>query len=236
MKKNKKTYSKIAVIVPARNEASCIKDLLEKLKIFSLGQIIIADNGSTDGTGEIAREGGATVVREEAVGYGAACWKGILALKKEIEVVLFLDADLSDDPDYLPKIVDPVLYGEADMVIGSRVRELREKGSMTPQQLFGNWLATRLITIGWQYKYNDLGPFRAISRSGLDKINMEDRRFGWTIEMQIKALEKNFKILEVPVPYRKRRGKSKISGTIKGTALAGYWILRTVGSLWLRKK
>jgi len=170
------------------------------------------------------------------MGYGAACWAGMQALASDIAVIAFLDADLADDPQRLPMLVEPILAGDADLVIGSRTKDLREPRSMTPQQVFGNWLATRLIHLGWGHRYSDLGPFRAVRASKLLALEMRDRRFGWTVEMQIRAIEEEFRVEEVPMPYRQRVGRSKISGTVKGTVLAGYWILKTVGTLWVRKR
>ncbi len=229
-------YARVAIVIPARDEAASIPELLHRLAAHEPGQVVVADNGSTDGTGDLARELGATVVREDRSGYGAACWAGLSCLEPGIEVVVFLDADLSDDPAELPRLAGPVLAGEADLVIGSRPRRLREAGSMTPPQIFGNWLATTLIRIGWGWRYSDLGPFRAIARDALVRLDMKDRRFGWTVEMQIRAIEEGLRVREVDVPYRRRRGRSKISGTVKGTILAGYWILRTIGEQALRRR
>ena len=152
------------------------------------------------------------------------------------DMFVFVDADMAADPACLPRIVDPVLAGKADLVIGCRPAALREAGAMTFPQAFGNWLATALIRLGWKQKYSDLGPFRAIERQALDRLDLRDRRFGWTVDMQIRAVEEGLRIREVPLGYRRRVGVSKISGTVRGTVLAGYWILRTVGALWLTRR
>lgn len=226
----------MSVIIPAFNEAASLTRLLPRLERFGLGQVIVVDNNSTDQTAAVAREGGAQVVAERQQGYGAACWAGMQRLGPGCEVVCFLDADLQDDPELLPRVVGPVLEGAADLAIGTRPAALQEAGAMTPQQWFGNWLATRLIRLGWNYRYTDLGPFRAIRRAALKQLHMRDRRYGWTVEMQIRAVEERLKITQVGLPYRRRsEGVSTISGTLKGSALAGYWILRTVGGHWLRK-
>ena len=199
-------------------------------------QIIVADNGSTDGTGDVAARCGATVVDEPKRGYGAACYAAMEKLADHIDMVAFLDADLADDHTLLPKLIALIVNGGQDMVIGARVPRLRASGSMTAPQIFGNWLATRLIRLGWGHRYADLGPFRVIRRESLDRIDMKDRAFGWTIEMQIRAIEEGLQTMDVEVPYYKRRGKSKISGTVKGVFLAGYWILGTCARLWWTKR
>ncbi len=226
------------MIIPALNEALNISGVLDLLNTFGLRQIIVADNGSTDGTADAARVGGATVVAEPRRGYGAACYTGMQQLDDDIEVVVFLDADLSDDPTLLLELVGPILDGHFDLMVGARVASLRERGSMTLAQRFGNGLAVTLIRWGWGFSYTDLGPFRAIRRQSLDAINMQDRAFGWTIEMQIRAIELGIRIGEMPVPYRCRADHtpSKISGTIRGSLKAGYWILSTCGKLWWSSK
>lgn len=223
--------SRIAVIIPALNEAPSLETLLPMLRAMKLAQLIVADNGSTDETADIARRHGCTVVREPRRGYGAACAAGVAALHDDCDIVVFLDADLADDPTYMPELVGPIAAGRADLVIGTRDAALRERGSMTAAQCFGNWLATRLIRLGWGYRYRDLGPFRAIRRSCLDAIDMRDRAFGWTVEMQVRALQMGLRIEQVPVPYRRRTGVSKISGTLRGVVLAGYYILTTIARL-----
>ncbi len=227
----------VALVIPAYNEQEALPTLIQCLQKHDPGAIIVVDNGSTDDTYRVAQKAGATVVSESRMGYGAACFRGIQAVPQSCSVICFIDADMADDPSYLPKLTAPILAGEVDMTIGARVPELRRAGSMTYQQTFGNWLATRLIGWGWDYQFRDLGPFRAIGRNALHRLAMRDRRYGWTIEMQIRAVEENLRIREIPVPYQPRRyGQSKISGTLRGTLLAGYWILRTVGVLAWRRK
>jgi len=229
--------SNVAVIVPALNEAESLALLLPQLKSLGVGQILICDNGSTDGTRDVIEHHGATWVFEPHRGYGAACYAGIRALAPASEIVAFLDADLSDDPNRLPELVAPIAADECDFVIGARVAHLREAGSTTFPQRFANWLFPVLIKWGWGHAYTDLGPFRAIRRSSLERVDMKDRAFGWTMEMQIRAVELGLRIREVPVPYRKRQvGKGKISGTIRGVWLAAYWITRTCVALWLTKR
>jgi len=193
-------------------------------------EIIVVNNNSNDNTAQVAMQHGATVLSEPIRGYGKACLTGISyvnAKKDKPNVIIFLDADYSDHPDELKLLLQKINEGY-DFVIGSRIKSLREKGSMTPQQLFGNWLAVKLIKLFHKYKYIDLGPFRAIKYDKLIGLDMQDTTYGWTVEMQIKALKQNLKIAEVPIHYRKRIGKSKISGTIKGTILAGYKIIKTI--------
>jgi len=224
--------SRVAVIIPALNEAGNLATLLPMLTRLGVGQIVVGDNASTDGTGDVARELGATVAHAPKRGYGAACDAALARMNDEIEFVVFLDADLSDEPTLLPALVQPIADDECDLVIGHRSAELREPGAMTPPQRLGDWLATRLIRLGWGYRYADLGPFRAIRRSSLERIGMRDRAFGWTVEMQVRAVEERLRIRQIPVPCRRRRGRSKISGSVKGVALAGYWILSTLARLW----
>ncbi len=227
--------SRVAVVIPALNEADNLRRLLPMLAPLRLGQIIVGDNGSTDDTASIAASLGATVEDAPDRGYGAACQAAIAGLADDIDVVVFFDADIADDPSLIPSLAAPILTGTHDLVIGNRIAALREGGSMSLPQRFGDALATHLIRFGWGYRYHDLGPFRAVRRSSLERIDMQDRRFGWTIEMQIRAIEENLRILQLPVPYRRRRGKSKISGTVKGVFLAGYWILKTWLTLYLTR-
>jgi glycosyltransferase involved in cell wall biosynthesis len=229
-------HPSVSVIIPARDEERGLRELLPCLHRFRPGQVVVVDNGSRDRTAEVATRLGVRVVHEPRVGYGAACQAGIRALHPGARVVAFLDADLADDPARLGDLVDPVLADEADLVMGSRPATWREAGSMTPAQRFGNRLATALIRIGWGHAYTDLGPFRAIERGALDRLALRDRRYGWTVEMQIRAVEEGLRIREVPMVYRRRLGTSKISGTVKGSVLAGYWILRTVGALRLTRR
>lgn len=218
---------KISVVIPAFNEAESIALVLDALPREMLHEVIVANNASQDDTAKIAAERGARVVDESRKGYGWACLAGIEATD-DPDIIVFLDADFSDHPDELGAVVAPILDGRADMVIGARVAGKREPGAMLPQARFGNVLATTLIRLIWGYRYTDLGPFRAITAEGLRKINMQDKTFGWTVEMQIKALREGLRVTEVPVSYRKRIGVSKITGTVRGTLGAGYKILWTI--------
>jgi glycosyltransferase involved in cell wall biosynthesis len=220
--------SKISVIIPALNEEESIGLVLNDIPGETVEEIIVVDNGSKDNTVAVAKKLGARVVLEPLKGYGAACLRGISMLNKDTDIVVFLDADYSDYPQDLHTVVKPIVYGKAAMVIGSRMSGAREKGALLPQAVFGNKLATFLIRLFWGFKYTDLGPFRAIKYKDLLALNMIDKNFGWTVEMQIKALKKGLRIMEVPVRYRKRIGKSKITGTFSGTVRAGVKIIYTI--------
>ncbi len=227
-----------AVIIPALNEAANLAVLLRQLQALNVGQILVCDNGSTDNTKAVVQDAGAQWVFESRRGYGAACFAGMGQLADSIDVVAFLDADLSDDEQRLPELVAPIASGAADFVVSARVPELRQPGSMTLGQLVANALFPALLRFGWGFRYTDLGPFRAIRRTSLERIGMKDRAYGWTIEMQIRAVELGLRIRELPVEYGKRDGKSKskISGTVRGTVLAAYWITRTCLGLWWSKR
>jgi len=225
----------VAVIMPALNEEASLRVILPELVALDPAQIIIGDNGSTDDTAAVARSFGADVVTEPQRGYGAACWAAMQRIRPEIEVVLFVDADASDDLSRAVDLVRPIIRDEADLVIATRDADSVESGALSVQQRFGNWLAVRLIRLRWGYRYRDLGPFRAIRKSSLDLIAMKDRAFGWTVEMQIRALQENLRIEQVSVHYKRRIGKSKIGGTLRGSAKAGYWILSTIGRQWFRR-
>jgi glycosyltransferase involved in cell wall biosynthesis len=191
-------------------------------------ETVVVDNRSTDGTADAARQTGATVLHEPRMGYGYACQKGVNYLFEKSNpphIIVFMDGDYSDYPEELPKLVAPILEGRAELVIGARDKQLREPGSMTPQQVFGNWLATFLMRILFRSRFTDLGPFRAIRADALKKLQMEDKTYGWTVEMQLKALKQRLTYAEVPVRYKKRIGVSKVSGTVKGTIFAGVKIL-----------
>ncbi len=221
---------KIDVIIPAFNEQDSIVHVLHDIP-EEVREVIVVNNNSTDKTVENARNHGATVLTEPKQGYGFACLKGINYLKEKEnspDVVVFIDADYSDYPDELPLVAAPILYDQADMVIGSRSLGTREKKSMLPQQIFGNWLAITLIRILYKVRYTDLGPFRAIRFPVLVDIDMQDTTYGWTVEMQLKAAKMKLDVHEVPVSYRRRIGVSKITGTVKGTVLAGYKIITTI--------
>ncbi|MFQ5590152.1 MAG: glycosyltransferase family 2 protein [Phycisphaerae bacterium] len=225
-----------AVIIPALNEAQGLSTLLPMLARMRLGQIVVCDNGSVDATRAVTEAHGALWVYEARRGYGAACYAGMHRLSPSAQIVVFLDADLSDDASLLPDLVYPIAKDECDLVIGARAAHLREAGSMTAPQIFANRLFPLLIRLGWGHRYTDMGPFRAIRRSSLELIDMQDRAYGWTVEMQIRAVEEGLRIREIPVPYRRRRGRSKISGTLRGVLAAAYWIARTCGVLWVTKR
>ncbi|AFH49677.1 Glycosyltransferase [Ignavibacterium album JCM 16511] len=216
---------KVVVIIPAFNEEESLPFVIKDIPTF-VDEIIVTDNGSTDNTFEVAKRCGVTVLKESEKGYGAACLKAIDYIKdKSYDIVVFLDGDYSDYPEEMNLVVEPIINNNYDLVIGSRMIGKREKGSMLPQALFGNWLSALLIKLFWNYKFTDLGPFRTIKYSSLLKLNMQDRNFGWTVEMQIKAAKLKMKTTEVPVRYRKRIGKSKVTGTISGTVKASVKIL-----------
>lgn len=221
------------VVIPALNEEASIALVLNDLP--AVGRVIVADNGSTDATATIAAGNGAHVVHESQRGYGAACLRGLAELHDAVaagaptpRVVAFVDADYSDHPDLLPRLVEPILTGQAEFVLGSRLLGQREPGAMSPQSIWGNRLACFLMRLLWNASYTDLGPFRAIEYHALCDLDMRDRNFGWTVEMQIKAARAGLRTLEIPVPYRRRIGASKISGTIMGTLKAGTKILYTI--------
>lgn len=213
----------ITVIIPALDEERAIGGVLASIPQW-VDEVIVVDNGSTDRTATIAGETGATVVAEPRRGYGAACLRGIAASRAGT-LVVFMDADASDDPDDMATLVDPIIDGHAQLVIGSRTRGNAEHGALTPQARFGNWLACALMRLRWRSRFTDLGPFRAIRRDDLDRLGMTDRTYGWTVEMQIRALKTGFSCVEVPVSYRRRVGRSKISGTVRGVLGAGTKIL-----------
>ena len=223
---------RVGVVIPALDEEEAIARVIADIPDFA-DDILVVDNGSRDRTAELARAAGARVVIEWQPGYGAACLAGIGALK-DADIVVFLDADYSDHPQEMRLLVDPIATGEADFVIGSRVRGKAERGALTPQQRFGNWLACMLINRLWRVAYTDLGPFRAIRRDTLERLAMADRGYGWTVEMQIKSAKAGLRQLEAPVSYRTRIGHSKISGTLRGSLMAGITILRLIARAALR--
>ncbi|MEM9144363.1 MAG: glycosyltransferase family 2 protein [Bacteroidota bacterium] len=217
----------IKVIIPAFNEADSIGAVIREIPNL-VSEIIVVNNNSTDATVVKASEAGATVLDEPRKGYGHACLKGMDYVAKQSktpDIIVFIDGDYSDYPDELVKIVAPILNKGYDFVIGARVKRLREEGSMTPQQVFGNWLATFLMKLLFGAKFTDLGPFRAIKYEELLHLEMEDKTYGWTVEMQLKALKKKLTYTEVPVRYKRRIGVSKVSGTVKGSIFAGIKIL-----------
>ncbi|MFT6850250.1 MAG: glycosyltransferase involved in cell wall biosynthesis [Sphingobacteriales bacterium] len=221
----------ISVIIPAFNETTSIGKVINAIPKDLVNEIIVVNNGSTDDTAQVAENAGATVLMENRKGYGSACLCGInyLAQKSQlVDVVVFIDGDYSDYPEQLPLLINPIKNNNVDMVIGSRALGKRQSGSMMPQQIFGNWLATTLIKLLYGVTYTDLGPFRAIKFSRLLELDMKDTTYGWTVEMQVKAAKRKFFTTEVAVDYRQRIGVSKITGTVKGTILAGYKIITTI--------
>ena len=217
----------IKVIIPAYNEEDSIALVIKDIPNI-VSEIIVIDNNSTDATPINAKNAGATVLSETRKGYGYACLKGMEYIANQStkpDIIVFLDGDFSDYPEELTKIVAPIIDNNIDFVVGSRVKELREKNSMTPQQVFGNWLATTLMKVFFGAKFTDLGHFRAIKYQKLLDLNMQDKTYGWTIEMQLKSIKQKLTYIEVPVNYKKRIGVSKVSGTIKGTIFAGIKIL-----------
>lgn len=223
----------IKVIIPAFNEEASIGKVIAEIPDI-VSEVIVVDNNSTDNTSEVAKSAGATVLFQPKAGYGNACLKGMeyisdlsAGAEEDIkpEIIVFLDGDYSDYPSELTKIVAPILEDDIDFVVGARVKELREAGSMTFPQRFGNALATRLMKLFFNSKFTDLGPFRAIKYDKLLALNMEDKTYGWTVEMQLKVLKKKFTYVEVPVKYKNRIGTSKVSGTVKGAIFAGVKIL-----------
>ncbi len=219
---------RVGLVIPARDEADALPRVLPALPPW-LAQVIVVDNGSRDGTAAVARSLGAEVVSEPRRGYGRACLAGIAALAPGITTVVFMDADASDKPEEMAFLLAPLARGDADLVIGSRTRGQSEQGALTPQQRFGNALACMLIRAVWGVGFTDLGPFRAIDRSALARLSMQDETWGWTVEMQVRAARLGLAVAEIPVGYRKRIGQSKISGTVSGSVRAGAKILYVIG-------
>lgn len=218
---------RVNVIIPAYNEAESIAKVIETIP-KNIEEIIVVSNRSTDQTEKVAQQAGATVLSEPRMGYGYACLTGINYLKNKRlkpDIVVFLDGDFSDYPDEMPKLISPIIQEQYDFVIGARKKELRENGSMTFPQIFGNWLATFLMQKMYRATFTDLGPFRAITYQKLLVLEMQDKTYGWTVEMQLKAIKHQLKYTEVPVKYRNRIGVSKVSGTLKGAFMAGVKIL-----------
>lgn len=220
----------IDVVIPAFNEAESIGLVLGDISHLLVRRVVVADNNSTDSTARMAEASGAIVVPAPRQGYGSACQAGVKEVERRgaPDIIVFLDADYSDHPDEMEQLVSPILAQEADVVIGSRVRGKSEPGALLPQARFGNWLACWMIRILYRHRYTDLGPFRAIRWSSYTQLGMRDPDFGWTAELQVKALKQGLRVTEVPVSYRKRVGVSKITGTLVGTIRAGYKIIRTI--------
>jgi len=227
--------NRIVVIIPAFNEEQSLPKVIADIPSF-VDEIIVVDNGSTDMTAKTARGAGATVLTENEKGYGVACLKAINYIKdKNYDIIVFLDGDYSDHPEEMNLVVEPIINENYDLVIGSRMIGKMENGAMLPQAIFGNWLASFFIKLFWGYKFTDLGPFRAIKYSSFLKLNMADRNYGWTVELQIKAAQQKMKATEVPVSYRKRIGKSKVTGTLSGTIKASIKILYLIFKSYFNK-
>ena len=219
--------SLIRVIIPAYNEADSIAQVVKDIPEL-VAEVIVVSNNSSDDTIINAQNAGATVLTENRRGYGYACLKGmdyVAQLNEQTDIIVFLDGDYSDYPEQLTELVAPIMNKDIDFVVGARVKSLREKGSMTGPQIFGNWLATSLMSLLFKSRFTDLGPFRAIKYEKLLALNMEDKTYGWTVEMQLKALKKKYTYVEIPLKYRNRIGVSKVSGTVKGAIFAGIKIL-----------
>ena len=227
---------KTAVIIPAFNEEQSIGKVIDEIPKQLVDEIVVVNNNSTDRTVEIAEKAGTKVLSETFQGYGACCLKGIEYLKmKPVDIVIFLDGDYSDFPEEIEYLLTPIINNDMDFVLGSRVLGKREKGALPVQSRVGSIIAGILIKLFWNIKYTDLGPYRAIKFDKLISLDMRDKWFGWTVEMQIKAAKKKLNILEVPVSYRKRIGQSKVTGTIKGSVMAGIIILKTIFSELFKK-
>lgn len=218
--------STVGVVIPALNEEAVIGQVVAAIPAW-VDEVVVVDNGSTDATAAVAQEQGARVIQEPQRGYGAACLAGLAALP-DPDIIVFMDGDGSDVPKEMDFLVDPLIQDKAELVIGSRVLGIRESGALSPQARFGNWLACWLIHLFWGQSYTDLGPFRAIRRQSLLCLAMQDRDYGWTVEMQVKAAIQGLRIREVPVSYRRRVGTSKISGTLRGVMGAGIKILYVI--------
>jgi glycosyltransferase involved in cell wall biosynthesis len=222
---------RVAVVIPALNEAASVGKVVAALPRPLVERVVVVDNGSSDNTADVARRAGAMVLDEPRRGYGQACLAGIAWLRhpdRQPDILAFVDGDLSDHPEELTRVIEPIAAGRADLVIGSRVLGNAAPGALLPQARFGNWLATRLIRLLWGVRYTDLGPFRAIRWADYERLGMADTNYGWTVEMQVKAAQRGLRGVEVPVSYRKRIGRSKVTGTISGTIGAGVKILWTI--------
>jgi glycosyltransferase involved in cell wall biosynthesis len=218
-----------ALIIPALNEEESIGMLLRRIPLEIFAQFIVVDNGSRDQTAAVSSAAGAQVVSEPRRGYGQACWTGIQCIQGSVTAIAFMDADCSDDPDDLVRLLQRFDEDQWDMVLGSRVMGNPESGSLKPLQRFGNWLSTLLIAMIWQVRFTDLGPMRVVRRDSLEKFDLRDRTFGWTVEMQARAAQLRLRVCEVPVHYHRRaHGRSKISGTVLGSLRAGAKILWTI--------
>jgi len=226
-----------ALIIPALNEAPVLGTTLQHIPARMYRIVIVADNGSTDGTLEIARRHGASVTVEPERGYGATCLRALSSLPPEVDTIVFMQSDMSEDPAEASLLLSPIQEGRADLVLGSRTLGHVDQGALYPHQVFGNWLATRLIRVLYGYRYTDLGPYRAIRRDALERLDMRHRNYGWTIEMQVRAIEEGLRIEEVPIRYRVRAaGVNKVSGNLRASIEAGVKIIWTVLRLWMRRQ
>ncbi len=228
--------ARVLVVIPAFNEARAIGRVIGDIPPGAAEEIVVVNNASTDETARHARAAGATVLREDRKGYGWACLRGIdYARARKPDIIVFLDGDHSDHPEEMPRLVAPIARGEADFVVGSRMRGAREPGALLPQALIGNYVACALIRWRWGVRFTDLGPFRAIRFDALERLAMQDKTFGWTVEMQIKAARAGLRCLEAPVSYRRRVGVSKVTGSVSGTVKASIKILWTIGKFALKR-
>lgn len=226
----------VVVVIPALNEAEAISRVVESIPTDLVDAVVVADNGSTDGTAEVARRAGATVVHAPERGYGHACLAGIASARQwNPEILVFLDGDYSDHPEQMGRLLAPIESGEADFVVGSRMRGSASRDALLPQARFGNWLAGAIMRLVWGANFTDLGPFRAIRLREFDRLGMQDRTYGWTVEMQLKAIEAGVRYAEVPVDYRARIGTSKVTGTVRGTVGASIKILWILGRFALTR-
>ena len=232
------TDTRIFVVIPALNEAASLPRVLAAIPAW-VDAVYVADNGSTDATATVAAEGGAIVVHAVQRGYGSACLRALEAVADAAalpDIIVFIDADFSDYPEQMDRLVAPIVAGDAELVIGSRVMGNRERGALTPQQRFGNALACRLMRWIWKVRHTDLGPFRAIRYEALQRLDMDDPNYGWTVQMQVRAAKRGVRAIDVPVDYRKRIGKSKISGTVRGVVAAGTKILGVIFAEAFRRR
>jgi glycosyltransferase involved in cell wall biosynthesis len=228
----------VSVVIPALNEEEPIADVVRSVLATGLPQeVIVVDNGSTDATAARAASAGAKVVSEPNRGYGRACAAGVFSVSPSCDIVVFLDGDGSDCPEFMPRMIDPIVAGTHDFVIGSRARGNRETGSMNSQQLFAGWLAGAFVSLLYGVRYSDMCPFRAIRRDALAKLGMREQTYGWNLEMQMRAARKHLRILEIPVDHRCRTGGvSKVSGTLRGTFVAGTRIMATLLRVALERR
>jgi glycosyltransferase involved in cell wall biosynthesis len=226
---------RVSVIIPTRNEAQAIEHVLADLPSNIVTEVIVVDSASNDGTPEIAARMGARVIHEPRRGYGRACLSGVAAANRP-DVIVFLDGDYSDRPSELPLILAPITEGHADIVLGTRLHERRSAGALPWHQAFGNRVAASLINLLYGLKISDLGPFRAAHADVLRALALQETTYGWAVEMILKGALAGFRVMEVPVSYHSRIGKSKISGTLKGTLGAGWFILSLIVRYYFRRR